>query len=68
MTWTDAGVEIDVYPEPNSAGDQFRIAGASLTYVMDYYLGGNNEPTNFRSFEMSTCCEEVFQIEERAVP
>jgi len=52
-TWTDAEVEIDVYPESNCAGDKFQIAGASLTYVMNYWLEGTNEPSNFRSFEIS---------------
>ncbi len=56
--WTDAEVEIDVYSESNCAGDKFQIAGASLTYVMDYWLEGTNEPSNFRSFEISRALKD----------
>ncbi len=62
-TWTDAGVEIDIYPEPNCAGDKFQIAGASLTYVMDYWLGGTNEPSNFRSFEISRALKDQEKLD-----
>ncbi len=63
MIWTDVGVEIDVYFESNCAGDKFQIASASLTYVMDYYLGGNNEPTNFRSFEISRALKDQEKLD-----
>ncbi len=53
MIWTDAEVEIDVYSESNCADNKFQIAGASLTYVMNYYLENKNKSSNFRFFEIS---------------
>ncbi len=53
MIWTDAEVEIDVYSESNCTDNKFQIAGASLTYVMNYYLENKNKSSNFWFFEIS---------------
>ncbi len=62
MIWTDAEVEIDVYPESNCADDKFQIAGASLTYVMNYYLENKNESSNFRFFEISRALQNQVKL------